>query len=73
MMFKEIKDEAEQRRIAFVLERDGEDEALLWAIRSMKNYRRAVLNKKHFASTRTYKKRYIAGYIELKRFVLSRN
>lgn len=71
-MFIGIEDEGELNRIAFVLERDGEDESLLWAIRSMKNYRRAVLNKKHFASTRTWKKRYIAGYIELKRFVISR-
>ncbi|RLB66584.1 MAG: hypothetical protein DRH08_05850 [Deltaproteobacteria bacterium] len=55
--------QAETERLRFVEERDGKDEALAFAKQTMAIYRQAVLNKNHFGSTRTYRQRFIEGYL----------
>ena len=77
-----LAQEAELERVAFVTERDGPEAAKAWALSTMKIYRQAVMQngktyidkdgnknekKKHFASTREYKAKFIQSYLVLKR------
>jgi hypothetical protein len=52
----------------FVGERDGLSDALEYAKRTLRIYRKAVLNPKHFASTPYYRCPFIASYLFLKRY-----
>lgn len=69
--------EAELERVKFVTERDGEVAAQMWALRTMRMYRHAVLQngkngkKFHFASSRDYKAKFINSYLVLKRVALN--
>jgi len=65
---------SEEKRIRFLVNRDGIIEAKAWAKRTMKIYRTAVLkngkdgSKPHFASFREYKRGFIQSYLYLKSF-----
>ena len=62
---------SEAERIAFVIEQRGFDKALLWAEMVYKIYRRAVLDKRHFASKPYYRRKVIDSYLELKRWFMT--
>lgn len=55
----------ETKRLDFLLERDGLGETLKFAIRTMKSYRRAVLND----VGRERKRTFIESYLAFKRFI----
>ncbi len=63
---------SEAPRIAFLLQRDGIAATHEWVRRTIKIYRRAVLDKgdtnrqPHFASTRDFRARFIRSYCEFK-------
>lgn len=42
-----------------------------FAKRTMQIYRRAVLNKNHYASTRTFRKGFIQSYLDFKRYYIN--
>ena len=58
---------SEQGRIEFLIRRDGLEEAIEWVHHTMRIYRRAVLDKRHFASTGEYHRTFIESYCEFKR------
>ena len=60
--------EAERDRIARVSARDGVEQARAWARRTLALYRTAVLDHDHYAHTPAYRRRFIASYLQLKRF-----
>ena len=60
---------SEQRRIEFLIERDGLQQATDWVRRTMQIYRRAVLSKGHFAHSHPYRHRFIVSYLEFKRWL----
>lgn len=60
---------SERARIDFLIERDGLPEATEWVRRTMHIYRRAVLNKGHFAQAYPYRHRFIVAYLEFKRWL----
>lgn len=65
---------AEQKRISFIVGRDGLGNAKAWALRTARIYRAAVLkngkdgSKPHHASFREYRRKYIESYLCLKKF-----
>ncbi len=59
----------EQQRINFLLRRDGKEACIAWVTRTMVIYRRAVLNPRHFASSKEYRRSYIAAYCLFKRWL----
>ena len=73
----------EADRFQFVVDRDGMAEALVFAERTYKSYRHAVLRNgkrtlpasaqgdRHFASLPEYRKGYIESYLYLKNKVLT--
>lgn len=62
----------DQGRIDFLVARDGIDSAIDWVRRTMRIYRQAVLNKRHYASAPEYRRRFIAAYCVFKTW-LARN
>jgi hypothetical protein len=67
---------SEQRRIDFLVYRDGIPKTIEFAERTRKIYRTAVLQsrkrghkKPHFASDPMYRRAFILSYLELKRFI----
>ncbi|PZN31370.1 MAG: hypothetical protein DIU71_10075 [Proteobacteria bacterium] len=58
----------ERRRIEFVTQRDGLQEARRWARRTAAIYRSAVLNPHHYAHEGARRRQFIEAYLELKRF-----
>ncbi len=59
----------EDGRIAFLLQRDGIEATVRWVENVVTIYRRAVLNKHHFASTPYYRYRFIGAYCDFKRWL----
>ena len=59
----------ERGRIEFLVRRDGLMAAVAWVDRTMRIYRRAVLDKRHFASTSEYRRKFIEAYCEFKRWL----
>jgi len=59
-------------RIEFLLMRDGPAATLIWDRRTLAIYRRTVLNRKHFAYTPPYRKKFIASYLSFRQW-LSQN
>lgn len=55
-----------QDGVEFLIQRDGLDVAIDWVRRTMQIYRRAVLGKRHFASTADYRRMFIESYCEFK-------
>ncbi|HKR41494.1 MAG TPA: hypothetical protein VJU59_17765 [Paraburkholderia sp.] len=60
---------SERARIEFLIERDGLQQATEWVRRTMHIYRRAVLNKGHFAHAHPYRRRFIVAYLEFRRWL----
>ena len=59
----------EHGRIEFLVQRDGVKAAVVWVDRTMRIYRRAVRDKRHFASTNEYRRKFIKAYCEFKRWL----
>jgi hypothetical protein len=59
----------EPGRIEFLVRRDGVDAAVVLVDRTMRVYRRAVLDKRHFASASEYRRKFIEAYCEFKRWL----
>lgn len=59
----------EDGRIAFLMQRDGREATIRWLRSIIKTYRRAVLNRRHFASTPYYRYRFIGAYCDFKRWL----
>lgn len=59
----------ESDRIKFIVARDGTDTAIVWVRRTMQSYRSSVLNKKHFASSRHYRRGFIESYLSFKQWL----
>lgn len=59
----------EKGRIEFLVRRDGVEAAAGWVDRTMRIYRRAVLDKRHFASRDEYRRKFIEAYCEFKRWL----
>ena len=57
----------EEGRITFLVQRDGLEAAVGWVSRTMRIYRLAVLNKRHFASNDEYRREFIDAYCDFKR------
>ncbi|MGH9930210.1 MAG: hypothetical protein ACREA9_13440 [Pyrinomonadaceae bacterium] len=60
---------SERERIDFLLRRDGPQMAVKWVTNTMRIYRSAVLNKRHFASTGEYRRKFIEAYCEFKHWL----
>jgi hypothetical protein len=58
-------------RIALLLARDGKDATIEWVLRTTRIYRKAVLNRNHFASTSEYRRGFIESYCDFKRWLAS--
>lgn len=61
---------SEERRIQFLVSRDGLDAAIGWVARTMRIYRGAVLDKRHFASQDEYRRKFIEAYCDFKRWLV---
>lgn len=61
----------EASRIAFLLQRDGAVATLIWVRRTLVIYRSAVMDRKHFAHTRDYRRKFIASILDLRRWLAS--
>jgi hypothetical protein len=59
----------ENERIEFLVQRDGVEAAVAWVDHTIRIYRRAVLDKRHFASTSEYRRKFIKAYCEFKRWL----
>jgi hypothetical protein len=59
----------EAERIAFLLERDGDASTVAWVRRTLGIYRRAVLDRRHFASTPEYRRRFLASCADFRRWL----
>ncbi len=57
---------AEAARIEFLLQRDGPVATLVWVRRTLTIYRRAVLDRRHFAHLAEFRPRFIASCLELR-------
>ena len=64
---------SEIERIDFVKQQRGDEGLKLWLDQTISIYRKAVLDKSHFASNNHYRRKFIESYIELKRFRDYRN
>ena len=62
---------SEEGRIALLVQRDGLEAAVEWVSRTLRIYRRAVLDKRHYASTPEYRQRFIESYCDFKRWLAS--
>lgn len=59
----------EGRRIRLLLERDGLDATRQWVKRTLRAYRRAVLERSHFASTPGYRREFLASCADFRRWL----
>ena len=59
----------EDGRISLLLDRDGPEATEQWVRRTMAIYRRSVLTRGHFARTTEYRRRFIEGYCDFKRWL----
>ena len=60
---------AEALRIALLLQRDGFAATSTWVRRTLAIYRRAVLDRRHFAHTAEYRLRFVASCLEFRRWL----
>jgi len=59
----------EASRIEFLLERDGAAATLVWVRRTLMIYRRAVLNRNHFAHAAEYRHMFVASCLSFRRWL----
>lgn len=64
--------EAEASRIAFLVGRDGEKATIEWVKRTLAMYRRAVLDRSHFASSPGFRRLYLASCACFRRWLATR-
>lgn len=57
---------AETARIQFLLQRSGSTATLIWVRRTLAIYRRAVLDRRHFAHLAEYRLKFIASCLEFR-------
>jgi hypothetical protein len=62
---------AETSRIEFLLQRDGAAATLLWVRRTLAIYRRSVLDRRHFAHTAEYRLKFVASFLEFRRWLVA--
>lgn len=60
---------SELGRIGFLLQRDGLEATIAWVRRTVRIYRRAVLDERNYASTQEYRRAFIRAYCEFKRWL----
>jgi len=60
---------AEAARIEFLLQRDGAAATLGWVRRTLAIYRRAVLDRRHFAHIAEYRLKFVASCLEFRRWL----
>ncbi len=60
---------AEASRIGFLVQRDGAAATLDWVRRTLTIYRRAVLDRRNFASDPQYRARFIASCLGFRRWL----
>lgn len=63
---------AEAARIALLVARDGEAEALAWVKRTLAIYRRAIFDPGHFASFPHYRRKFLASCAVFRRWLAAR-
>lgn len=51
----------EASRVEFLLDRDGIDATLIWVRRTLMIYRRALLDRRHFAHATEYRRKFVAS------------
>jgi hypothetical protein len=56
----------ESARIEFLLQRDGAEATLIWVQRTLVIYRRALLNRKHFAHSSEYRRKFVASCLSFR-------
>lgn len=61
----------ERERLSLVEARDGQEAATRYARQTMRAYRRAVLNPRHYASTVGFRRTFITSYLECKQYYLA--
>ncbi len=59
----------EAARIEFLLQRDGAAATLIWVRRTFAIYRRAVIDRRHFAHSAEYHLKFIASCLEFRRWL----
>ncbi len=59
----------EAARIEFLLERDGAAATLAWVRRTLMIYRRAVLDRRHFAHATEYRHMFVASCLSFRRWL----
>ncbi len=62
---------AEASRIEFLLQRDGAAATLAWVRRTLAVYRRAVLDRRHFARAAAFRLKFVASCLELRRWLVA--
>jgi hypothetical protein len=64
------KANTETNRIAFLLDRDGEQATINWVKRTLPIYRSAVLNPAHFASSVTYRRGFLSSCVQFRQWLV---
>lgn len=62
---------AEASRIEFLLQRDGAAATVIWVRRTLAIYRRSVLDRRHFAHTAEYRRKFVASCLEFRRWLVA--
>lgn len=62
---------AESARIEFLLQRDGAEATLIWVQRTVVIYRRALLNRRHFAHLPDYRRKFVTSYLSFRYWLAS--
>lgn len=55
--------------VNYLVEHRGRDAALTYARQTLQGYRKAVLNRQHFASTAQYRRAFIMSYLFYKQYL----
>jgi hypothetical protein len=61
----------EKSRVEFLLQRDGAAVTVVWVRRTLAIYRRAVLDRRHFAHTSQYRLEFIVSCLEFRRWLIA--
>ncbi len=61
----------ETSRIEFLLRRDGMAATLIWVRRTLAIYRRAVLDRRRFAHTAKYRRKFVASCLSFRCWLAS--
>lgn len=62
---------AEASRIEFLLQRDGPVATRIWVRRTLAIYRRSALDRRHFAHTAEYRRKFVVSYLDFRRWLAS--